>query len=65
MFKPCYTLALAALLTACAAPQPLPQSDLLPLALGQTTVPADWKHAQTPGQFDAQVIPPEIHRRQK
>lgn len=56
MFKPCYTLALAALLTACAAPQPLPQSDLLPLALGQTTVPADWKHAQTPGQFDAQTL---------
>lgn len=46
----------AAVLAGCAAPQPLPQNELLPLALGKTAVPANWKHAQTPGEFDGKTL---------
>lgn len=57
MLKALYPgLLIMAVLTGCAAPKPTPQSDLLPLALGRTALPADWQHARTPGEFDSQTL---------
>ena len=60
MFRPIYpgllVIAGFVVVAGCAAPQPTPQSDLLPLALGKTELPADWKHGKTPGQFDGQML---------
>jgi NodT family efflux transporter outer membrane factor (OMF) lipoprotein len=57
MFRTFYPgLLVVAVMAGCAAPQPLPQSDLLPLALGKTELPADWKQAKTPGEFDGQML---------
>lgn len=46
----------AAVLAGCTTPTPPAQHEMLPLALGQTTLPPGWKHELTPGQFDAETL---------
>ncbi|WP_410498539.1 efflux transporter outer membrane subunit [Chitinibacter sp. S2-10] len=46
----------AGLLLGCAVSTPPAQHELLSLALGKTQVPANWKHEQTAGQFDAAAL---------
>ena len=46
-------LILAGLLHGCAASKPPVHDDLTALALGNTAMPAHWRHDQSPAQFDA------------
>ncbi|WP_027468320.1 TolC family protein [Deefgea rivuli] len=46
----------AGILLGCAVATPPSQHELMPLALGKTSVPAQWRYSQTPGQFDAEAL---------
>jgi multidrug efflux system outer membrane protein len=49
-------LAAAGVLLGCAVATPPAQHELLPLALGKTQVPDNWKHGQTAAQFDSETL---------
>ncbi|QLI82125.1 efflux transporter outer membrane subunit [Chitinibacter fontanus] len=46
----------AGVLLGCAVSTPPSQHELMPLALGQASVPVQWRHEQTPGQFDVKAL---------
>lgn len=49
-------LSTTGLLLGCAVSSPPNQHELMPLALGKTTLAKQWKYAQSTGQFDAETL---------